>query len=118
MVKRLPVFLLILVFCSVSLFTAAEEAWTCPDCGQAGNAGNFCTNCGAPCPDASSAGPSLQSDAGGGAVSVPGLEDLPLLDPVLYPGSPKDAYAAILQKHEAGMLAYEEHVIEYEDSED
>ena len=144
MAKRLTVFLLLLVFCCVSLCAAAEGAWTCPDCGQEGNAGNFCTNCGAPrpadsgewtCPSCgqegnagnfctncgtarpggSSAAPALQADA---CISVPGLDDLPLLDPVLYPGSPKDAYAAILQKHEAGMAAFEEHVIEYEDEDD
>ena len=50
MAKRLPVFLMVLVFCCVSLCAAAEGAWTCPDCGQEGNSQNFCTNCGAPRP--------------------------------------------------------------------
>ena len=29
---------------------ALAEGWTCPNCGQAGNTGNFCFNCGAPRP--------------------------------------------------------------------
>lgn len=143
MAKRLPVFLLILVFCCVSVCAAAEGVWTCPDCGQEGNSQNFCTNCGAPrpaesgewtCPSCgnegntqnfcpacgaarpeASAAPVPQGDV---FISVPGLDDLPVLDPALYPGSRKDAYAAILQKHAAGMEAYEEHVIEYEDEDD
>jgi len=32
---------------------AAGEAWTCPGCGQEGNTGNFCPNCGTARPDAS-----------------------------------------------------------------
>lgn len=144
MAKRLPVFLLILVFCCVSVCAAAEETWTCPGCGQEGNSQNFCPTCGTPRPEdsgewtcpgcgqegntqnycpacgsprpgGSSAVPAFQSDA---VISVPGLEDFPILDPALYPGSRQDAYTAILQKHETGMMAYEEHVIEYEDADD
>lgn len=29
---------------------AAANGWTCPSCGQTGNTGNFCTNCGSPKP--------------------------------------------------------------------
>lgn len=32
---------------------AAPAGWICPKCGQTGNTGNFCSNCGAPRPDAS-----------------------------------------------------------------
>lgn len=31
--------------------TACAEEWTCPDCGQAGNTGNFCPTCGAQRPE-------------------------------------------------------------------
>ena len=80
MAKRLPVFLLILVFCCVSVCAAAEETWTCPGCGQEGNTQNFCPACGSPRPGGSSAVPAFQSDA---VISVPGLEDFPILDPAL-----------------------------------
>ena len=29
------------------LCAQADSAWTCPNCGQADNTGNFCSNCGA-----------------------------------------------------------------------
>ncbi|MCQ2369172.1 MAG: hypothetical protein MJ007_01700 [Paludibacteraceae bacterium] len=29
---------------------AKEAGWTCPQCGQSGNQGNFCINCGSPKP--------------------------------------------------------------------
>jgi len=41
-------------FCSNCGTARPEEAWTCVACGQAGNKGNFCSNCGAARPSASS----------------------------------------------------------------
>ena len=37
-------------FCSNCGKPKAAEGWTCGKCGRQGNAGNFCTNCGAPRP--------------------------------------------------------------------
>ena len=38
-------------FCSNCGTARPAADWTCPDCGQTGNAGNFCSNCGAGRPD-------------------------------------------------------------------
>ena len=46
------------------VFAAADGgSWTCPDCGQAGNTGNYCSNCAAArpsgvwtCPDCGQTG--------------------------------------------------------------
>ena len=32
-------------YCSNCAAARPSEEWTCPNCGQAGNTGNFCTNC-------------------------------------------------------------------------
>ena len=44
--KMLAVFLAVILSC-LSGFAAAEGSWTCPNCGQEGNTGNFCGTCGA-----------------------------------------------------------------------
>ena len=38
--------------------------WTCTNCGQTGNQGNFCPNCGAPAPSSSSASSALEQIPG------------------------------------------------------
>ena len=48
MKKVLAVLLMIVLLCSA--VSALAEAWTCPNCGQEGNSGNFCPNCAAPRP--------------------------------------------------------------------
>lgn len=96
---------------------AASGEWTCPTCGQEGNTGKFCGNCATARPGTSAPAAEQPQTAGGGAVvSVPGGKDLPILDTDSYPGTWKEAYTAILRKHEAGIRAYEEHTIEWDDS--
>ena len=46
--KRIPALLLIMALgLGILTGTAVAEAWSCPECGQEENNGNFCTNCGA-----------------------------------------------------------------------
>lgn len=69
--KRLTVFLtvlvMLLVFAAVraeeSAAPAAEESdvWDCPNCGAAGNTRKFCPECGAPRPDADHGGKVVQA---------------------------------------------------------
>jgi len=97
---------------------AASGEWTCPGCGQEGNTGKFCGNCATARPGASGSVPAAQAQpaASGNTVSVPGGKDIPILDTATYPGNWKQAYTAILQKHAAGIRAFEEHTIEWDDS--
>ena len=45
--KRIPALLLIMALgLGILTGTAVAEAWSCPECGQEENNGNFCTNCG------------------------------------------------------------------------
>ena len=95
------------------------DSWTCPKCGQEGNTGNFCGNCAEPRPEkegSETQGTGNQPSEGADVIHVPGGKSLPILDPASYPGTWKEAYRAILQKHEPGILAYEAHTIEYDDS--
>ena len=50
-------------FCSNCGTARPNAAWTCPSCGLTGNAGNFCSNCGAPRPDANSNSDETQTPA-------------------------------------------------------
>ena len=44
--RKLIAFILVLTL-FLPLYGLAESGdWTCPNCGQAGNTGNFCTECG------------------------------------------------------------------------
>ena len=62
--KKITAVLLIFALLGCLIAASAEGTdWTCPDCGQTGNAGNFCSNCGAArlaanwtCPDCGQAG--------------------------------------------------------------
>ena len=42
-------------FCGNCGTTRPSADWICPDCGQNGNTGNFCSNCGKARPDANAA---------------------------------------------------------------
>ena len=96
---------------------AVSGAWTCPTCGQEGNTGKFCGNCATARPGASStAAEQAQPAASENLIIVPGDKDIPILDTATYPGNWKQAYTAILQKHAAGLRAFEEHTIEWDDS--
>jgi hypothetical protein len=52
MAKRVIALILVLILFLPLCGTAENELWTCPNCGQEGNYGNFCTNCGAKKPAA------------------------------------------------------------------
>ena len=46
MTKRMTALILVLILFLPLCGTAENDLWTCPNCGQEGNYGNFCTNCG------------------------------------------------------------------------
>ncbi|MCL1879501.1 MAG: SPFH domain-containing protein [Actinomycetia bacterium] len=43
---------------------AGAAPWTCPSCGQGGNVGNFCANCGSPKPQPPAPGPWICTNCG------------------------------------------------------
>ena len=48
MAKRMLAIFMIMILCCLSGSAAlADGSWTCPNCGQEGNTGNFCGNCAA-----------------------------------------------------------------------
>ena len=54
-VFRMAAVMAALMLCLCSVCAAAEGGeWTCPECGQGGNTGNFCSNCGTARPAAES----------------------------------------------------------------
>lgn len=59
-------------FCSNCGTQRPSADWACPSCGQAGNTGNFCSNCGAMRPDAGTAAPAQETTA-----VDPNLEQIP-----------------------------------------
>ena len=50
-------------FCSNCATPRPAADWTCPSCGQTGNTGNFCSNCATPRPDGSAAVTAPRSQA-------------------------------------------------------
>ena len=58
-------------FCTNCGAARPASDWTCANCGQAGNTGNFCSNCGAGRPDGTAAAP------GPAAAVDPTLEQIP-----------------------------------------
>ena len=61
-------------FCSNCATARPSEDWTCPNCGQEGNTGKFCSNCATPHPDGSKPAPETAPQA---AVNE-NLEQIPL----------------------------------------
>ena len=60
-------------FCSNCATPRPAAAWTCPDCGQQGNTGNFCSNCGAKKPAGSTA--AVSSKVNTDLEQIPGETD-------------------------------------------
>lgn len=61
-------------FCSNCGTARPSADWTCPSCGQEGNTGNFCSNCGTAKPDGSAA---AEPAAAAAATVNPALEQIP-----------------------------------------
>ena len=59
-------------FCSNCATPRPAGEWTCPNCGQAGNTGNFCSNCGTPREGGAAAVPEIPAPA-----ADPNLEQIP-----------------------------------------
>ena len=59
-------------FCPNCAAAKPDGEWTCPNCGQAGNTGNYCSNCAAPRDGGSAAAPAATAPA-----ADPTLEQIP-----------------------------------------
>ena len=49
--KRIVCCILIGLLLGAACALADSGSWVCPQCGQAGNTGNFCSNCACPRPN-------------------------------------------------------------------
>ena len=103
-----------------------ENAWICPACGQEGNTGNYCINCGITKPAADWTCTSCGATGNTGRFCTNCGEARP--DGEKQPGGAepsetkeagaiqwKAAFTKVLQEHEEGIRAYENHKIEYTD---
>ena len=76
-IKRFMSCLLVfLLAASLCAGAAAENAsWTCPDCGQEGNTGNYCSNCAAPRPAGSGQAAAREAAVSEQLEQIPGETD-------------------------------------------